>query len=298
MIKPKDIELIVIDTIDEMNAAVNLQNLIWGNVDPAPAHLLITAAGNGGLVIGAYSSNEIIGFLFGFLGLYKENDITKLKHSSHMLGIHPEHRNQGIGFMLKRAQWQLVRQQGIELVTWTYDPLESVNAYVNISKLGGISKTYKQNLYGSMSDELNAGIMSDRFQVDWWLNSRRVNKRLSNEPRRKLDLAHFLDGGAETINSTKLNNSGFPVPHQDQMDKIESVENQPKLVLFEIPSDFQEIKSNDLELAKNWRMYSRTIFELFFHYGYLITDFIYLEGKHSRCYYVLSQGDSTLGAME
>jgi predicted GNAT superfamily acetyltransferase len=146
-----------------------------------------------------------------------------------------------------------------------------------------------------MPDELNRGIPSDRFMVHWWINTQRVFRRLSKTSRKKLDLAHFLAADAQVINTTSLNEGGWPVPESDQMDLLEKPETQKAIVLFEVPADFQKLKASDIELAKNWRSYSRTIFELFFHHGYLATDMVYMSGKNPRSYYVLSQGNKTLG---
>ena len=110
-----------------------------------------------------------------------------------------------------------------------------------------------------------------------------------------MDLAHFLAADAEVINSTKLNDAGWPVPSKDRIDKIEDPKTRPMLTLFEIPSDFQGMKVADIELGREWRMYSRTIFKLFFYHGYMVTDMVFLPGNNPRSYYVLSQGDSTLG---
>ena len=200
-----------------------------------------------------------------------------------------------MGFKLKRAQWQIVRQQGLDLITWTYDPLESRNAYFNLAKLGAVCNTYLPNEYGDMLDELNRGIPSDRFMVHWWVNTQRVFHRLSRTARKRLDLAHFLAADAQVINTTSLNEDGWPVPESDRMDLLENPETQKAIVLFEVPSDFQGLKAADIELAKKWRSYSRTIFELLFHHGYLTTDMVYMSGKNPRSYYVLSQGNKTLG---
>ena len=90
------------------------------------------------------------------------------------------YRDSGIGFALKRAQWQMVRHQDLDHITWTYDPLLSRNAYLNIARLGAVCSTYRRSEYGEMRDGLNVGLPSDRFQVDWWLNSHRVQRRSAN----------------------------------------------------------------------------------------------------------------------
>ncbi len=322
-------QLRILETIEEMVAVEALQRIVWpGNeTDIVPAHLLITAAHNGGLVIGAYdlgaevapqdslepldfedrhkkdvsSSAPLVGFVFGFTGLDTSSGKMQVKHCSHMLGVHPAYRNQGIGFALKRAQWQMVRHQGLARITWTYDPLLSRNAHLNIARLGAVCNTYMREVYGEMRDALNVGTPSDRFQVDWWVNSERVTRRLSRQARLRLDLAHFLAAGAQIINPSHLNDRGLPVPGkvippQEFLDSAHSSEAEhiEALLLVEIPSDYLSIKAMDAELALAWRMHTRDIFENLFASGYWVTDFVYLPGEHPRSFYVLSFGESTL----
>lgn len=293
--KADKIELKVIESPAEMAAVEDLEKKVWPGINSVPYHVLLAVAHNGGILVGAYDGEDLVGYVFGFLGMYQTENGTEIKHCSHLLAIHPDYQSLGIGYKLKRAQWQLVRQQGLDLITWTYDPLESRNASLNIAKLGAVCNTYLRDEYGEMADELNQGIPSDRFLVHWWVNSNRAAQRLSKKTRKRLDLAHFLAAGAEIINDTKLNEAGLPVPDQDRMDTLEDPQTRPPITLFEIPADYQGMKTADLDLAIEWRLYSRTIFELFFQHGYLVTDLIYLPGSSPRTYYVLSQGDNTLG---
>jgi predicted GNAT superfamily acetyltransferase len=314
-------QLQIVDQPEQMTAIEELQRIVWpGNeTEIVPAHLLITFAHNGGFVIGAFYIEEsnlstnppagnnheyippgspLVGFVYSFPGLYQTADGPKLKHSSHQMGVHPDHRSHGLGFALKRAQWQMVRNQGIDRITWTYDPLMSRNAYLNISKLGAVCNTYMRDVYGHLRDGLNFGIATDRFQVDWWTNSTRVNQRLSKNARGKLDLAHFLSAGAEIVNPTYIDQNGLPHADFDQQEKmtIDFVKNKndPPLLLVEIPEDFLELKARDMDLAVKWRMLTRSLFEFYFEHGYYLTDFIHLTSKNARSFYVLSDGNSTL----
>jgi len=282
----------------------SLQAIVWPGDEReiVPVHLLLTAAHNGGLVIGAYAAEpltealQLVGFVFGFTGLYFTPDGPRAKHCSHMLGVHPDYRGQGLGFALKRAQWQIVRHQGIDRITWTYDPLLSLNARLNISHLGAVCNTYIRNAYGEMRDQLNAGLASDRFQVDWWVNSQRVNRRLSRAARQPLDLAHYLAAGIEVINPTAIGPTGWPEPPSVDDRSLpggDQADGRP-LLMIEIPADFQALKAAEPDLAVNWRTHSRLLFEDLFMKGYLVTDFIYLSGSMPRSFYVLSYGESTL----
>ena len=310
-----DWALKILESPQEMEAIENLQRLVWsGNeTEVVPAHILLAMVHNGGIAIGAYSRSSsdgaqdgdlenqpqqipsLLGFVFGFPGLYSTPDGPRPKHCSHMLGVHPDYRGYGIGFGLKRAQWQMVRYQEIDRITWTYDPLLSRNAFLNITRLGAVCNTYRRNEYGELRDDLNVGLPSDRFQVDWSVNSKRVERRLSKKARLPLDLAHFLAAGAEIINPTKTDDSGLPQPGAHNLaDFIEPQEEQTRIVLLEIPADFLALKNQDKELAIAWRTHTRELFEALFSSGYLVTDFIYLPGKSPRSYYVLSHGESTL----
>lgn len=290
-----NIKLRFIESPEDMRMVGELENKVWPGDQPVPYHILLAVVHNGGVLIGAYDGDDLVGYVFGFLGMYETEDGIKVKHCSHQLGIHPDYQDHGLGFKLKRAQWQIVRQQGLDLITWTYDPLESRNAYFNLAKLGAVCNTYLRNEYGDMLDELNRDIPSDRFMVHWWINTQRVFLRLSKTSRKKLDLAHFLAADAQVLNTTSLNEGGWPVPESDRMDLLEDPETQKAIVLFEVPADFQGLKVTDIELAKRWRSYSRTIFELLFHQGYLATDMVYMSGKNPRSYYVFSHGNKTLG---
>lgn len=289
------IEIRSLSTAQELSKTVLLHTSIWGQEDAVPSHILLAMVHNGGTAIGAFEGEKMVGFVYGFLGVQPHQGQSLLKHCSHQMAVLPEYRDSGLGYKLKRAQWQLVRQQGLELITWTYDPLETRNAYLNICKLGAVCNTYLPDYYGEMTDGLNAGMPSDRFQVDWWVNSRRVERRMSSQPRGKLDLAHFLAADAVVINTTILNDDGFAVPHQDELQLIEDPHTRPAIALFEVPANMQQIKTMDMDLARQWRSYTRIIFELFFYNQYIVTDVVYLPGDHGRAYYVLSYGNSTLG---
>lgn len=277
----------ILESPEDMTSVEELQRAVWpgSETDVVPAHMLITAMHNGGLVIGAFLEDRIIGFVFGFPGLEFVPDGPRPKHCSHMMGIHPDHRDSGIGFALKRAQWQMVRHQGLDHITWTYDPLLSRNAYLNIAKLGAVCNTYRRSEYGEMRDELNAGLPSDRFQVDWWVNTRRVERRLSKRPRRPLKLDNFAKADLRPLYSLQSQSGNWARP-PEHFSPLEG-----KLALAEIPSDFSALKDADFPLARDWRFFSREVFETAFAAGFIVTDFVY---DQSRSFYVLSHGESTL----
>ena len=289
------IEIRSLSLYEEMVEAEDLQRNVWprSETDIIPAHLSMAISHNGGVVLGAFDQDKLVGYLLGFLGTDSESPdriaMTRLKHWSHQMGVHPAYRGRSIGFMLKQAQREEVLQQGVRLITWTYDPLLSINAHLNIRRLGAVSNTYIQSAYGEMRDALNVGVESDRFQVDWWITSPRVASRFK-EARKPLNMAHYLDAGAEIVNPSTLDDEGHLYPGE-AISAPEGV-----VALVEIPPDFHALKRFDLCVAKSWREHSREVFISVFAAGYLVTDFLFLKGEEQpRSYYVLTHGEGKLG---
>ncbi len=284
------IDIRLLESPEELKAVEDLQRIIWpGNeIEIVPVHIFRATIHNGGLVLGAFSGKKLVGFVFGFPGYELDGKMPRNYHASHMAGVHPEFRNAGIGYKLKRAQWQLVRRQGINRITWTYDPLQSRNANLNISKLGAVCNTYIPDYYGEMRDELNAGMPSDRFQVDWWVNSNRVKRRLATLKPPQINISQYLNAGIPVINQTIVNEAGFIVPDAASEDR-----SQAPMLLLEIPGDIQSIKQVDLNLAVSWSNHIRELFLDLFNRGYIATDFAYFSGEPQHSYYVLTYGEAT-----
>jgi len=281
----------ILETPDEMKAVEDLQRVVWpgSETDVVPAHLLLTAAHNGGLVLGAFVGERLVGMVFGFPGVESVPDGPRPKHCSHMLGVHPDVRGSGVGFALKRAQWQMIRRQGLDHITWTYDPLLSRNAYLNVARLGAVCDTYLREVYGEMRDGLNAGLPSDRFQVDWWILTQRVFRRLGRKPRRTFNMLHFSEAGVAPSYACDRLPGGWIAP-PGNMPSLTS-----RLLLAEIPPDFTALKAADWSLARDWRLFTRDLFEKAFAGGYIVTDFIFDQsGDGPRSFYVLAHGETTL----
>jgi predicted GNAT superfamily acetyltransferase len=162
--------------------------------------------------------------------------------------------------------------------------LLSRNAHLNIARLGAVCSTYLPSEYGEMHDDLNAGLPSDRFQVDWWINTERVRRRLSRRSRPTLTIEHYrlaeatlLEASLEQAPAAAQPPQGIPVL-------------SGHLLLIEIPFDFLAMKAADLPLARAWRFYTQAVFEEAFATGYLVTDFVHDKG---RSFYVLTHGETT-----
>ncbi len=254
------IEVRRLRTPQEADLAVEIERAVWGG-DETPAHVMLTAAHNGGLLAGAFVDGVLAGFVWGFLGFDERMHPPRLKHCSHQLGVHPAYRNQGLGFLLKRFQWEFVRSQGIELITWTYDPLLATNAHLNIARLGSARNPYRCDEYGHLNDELNAGLPTDRFQVDLWVNSQRVDGAMNgNAPPLSAAESRWLNPPDEA--------GELMPPSQPDIVRL------PARVALAIPLDFQAERANCPQLAAAWRSATRDAFEALFASGYTVTGFL------------------------
>jgi len=140
-----------------------------------------------------------------------------------------------------------------------------------------------------LHDGLNAGLPTDRFQVDWWINTRRVRHRLGKRARGKLNLDHFEKADLQPLYMLQTGIEGLPQP-PEQFSPFSG-----SILLAEIPSDFTALKAANFALARDWRYFSREVFEIAFAEGYLVTDFIFqtTEGN-PRSLYILTNGETTL----
>ena len=295
------VDLRVLETPAEMRAVEELAATVWpgSDRDIVPDHLLLSVAHNGGLVAGAFDGDRLVGFVFGYPGLQGSSDGFRPKHCSHQLAVHPDYRSAGVGFALKRLQWRFVRDQGLDRITWTYDPLLSRNAHLNIAKLGAVCNTYLRDAYGNQRDELNAGLASDRFEVDWWINSGRVLRRMQDnsqeqtpEARRAREAAGFdatLLKRAVRLNPPSSGKLPPPPLLQELKAREAGYRGGPACVLVEIPHDFASVKATDAALAADWRAHTRACFEHLFGEGFAVTGFLHRAGPRPRATYVLTR---------
>ncbi len=250
-----------LSTFDEYLAAEELQQICWQTepIDAVPAHLLLTIQSESGLVLGAFTpGGELIGFVFGFLG--RESD--HLKHCSHMAAVHPYYRDHNLGYRLKLAQRTFMLEQGLEICTWTYDPLEARNAVLNIAKLGATASIYKRNIYGQRLGGLNAALPTDRFHVRWEVNSPRA--------------LHCVSTGQRVIAPCVVDAVQMPtrIALHNDLPYLAATGPLPDgpLIGIQIPTDIQQLKRLDLEAARNWRFGTRALFESAFRAGYTVIN--------------------------
>jgi predicted GNAT superfamily acetyltransferase len=243
-------------TLEEREACVALQEETWGHNfrDRVPGSILMVAGEIGGVVSGAFEDGRLVGFVFGLTGVRD----GRLVHWSDMLAVRDSHRGRGLGLALKLHQRERLLAAGVETVLWTFDPLESRNAHLNLRRLGAIAKTYHRDLYGPPDSPLHAGIGTDRLLAEWPIASDRVRRRLDGVPDDGMD-------GAPLLNPAR---AGDPFPRPST--GVRAPAGDAVRVAF--PRDIQRLKVGDGDLARAWRLNVREALERSFAAGYVATD--------------------------
>lgn len=271
-----------VKTIGEYLACEELQKQVWrfSDREVVPKNELISIQRSGGVVLGAFESRTMIGFAFALPGV--QNGRTYL--SSRMLGVLPGVRNKGVGFELKRAQREYARSMGLPLVTWTFDPLQGMNAYLNLEKLGVVIHEYLVNLYGTIPSPLSSGLDSDRFVAEWWIESAWVRDALAGS-RAKPDPAALLGRKGWAPANGTFADDGIRVADEAHLRRRE------RRLLVEIPADIAAVKRRSPACAREWRAHTRRVFLHYLKRGYAVTRFASaaVDGER-RSFYVLEKG--------
>ncbi len=183
------------ESLEDMQAAFSLQREVWNFSDEelVPVRVFVVASKIGGQVVGAFDGSELIAYALALPGI---RDGHPYLHSQ-MLAVRQKYRNAGLGRQLKLYQREDALARGIELMEWTFDPLEIKNAYLNIEKLGAIVRRYSVNQYGITSSPLQGGLPSDRLIAEWWMKSRRVAAVLGKGSRPGFETQERIDVPAE-----------------------------------------------------------------------------------------------------
>ena len=168
-----------IDDVARMRAVEELQKEVWGipDIEVVPVTQLVAAKEAGGTLIGAYDADVLVGFVYGFPSF----EYGQAAHHSHMLAVKTAYRNLDLGRRLKLAQREHVIAQGIAVMTWTFDPLQSLNAHFNFSKLGVVADRYLVDFYGAEAASFLHQTGTDRLWVSWWLTSDHVKRTISGD---------------------------------------------------------------------------------------------------------------------
>ena len=243
------VEVRSLHDIRKFQKLTDIQKSAWGfdDLHAEPHYLMSRVQKYGGLVQGLFRDGEMLGFTYAIIGKWKGEYILY----SHMAAVKKQHQSRGYGFILKKAQRKALLRMGYETVLWNFDPLESMNSYFNIHRLGAVSEEFDPNIYGVGDSGLHAGLTTDRLIATWRLKSKRVVNRL-REKHPPL---------VEAVPEAAIDSLGRPTAY------------------IETPVDIRAIKARGMEEAVAWRERHRRLFIPAFEKGYIVEEFVFSEGR-------------------
>lgn len=269
-------------TLEECRKVADLEKIVWSYADAedvVPPAVLIVSIKRGGILLGAFDdAGEMKGFVYSVPALKAGRTIQW----SHMLGVTPDVRAGGLGLRLKLAQRQQALRMGIDVIEWTYDPLQALNAHLNFTKLGVVVEEYEENVYGQSSSPLHKATPTDRFITQWRLTTPHVERRLSAPTSPLMRDSTVMS--AVLVNPSKA--AGDWLEPGDPMLDADS----GRRLLVEIPTGFSDMQLRRPELALAWRLTTRKIFQTYFARGFRAVDF-FLAGDAGRGQYLLARKD-------
>jgi predicted GNAT superfamily acetyltransferase len=251
------------ETIADYAACQQAQRRAWGIVDDSyvlPIATMVGAQHHGGLVLGAFlPDGEAVGLSFAFLGRSGNRPCLY----SQLTGVVPGYQGRGLGSRFKEFQRDYAISIGIEIIAWSFDPLQVGNARFNLHRLGAYSHRYLENMYGTRTDALNAGVPTDRLIAEWPVIS---------EPQ--------IKAKSSTTNAPRL----MEGPEKPIVAGLGAGEE--RTVLVEIPREIHSLRRDAPDLAERWRSAVAEALKLAFDAGYTAIDVIDVEG---RPFYILER---------
>jgi predicted GNAT superfamily acetyltransferase len=224
------VALRTLDSLEDAQAVRGVIEVVWG-AQVMPRELLRAFQHAGSVLVGAADRGDgaFAGFVLGFLGWD-----GGLHLHSHMLAVVPARQCGGIGAALKLAQRATCLEHGVDEVRWTFDPLVARNARFNLVKLGASATRLLASHYGQMTDRLNAGDRSDRFEVRWRLQSERTDGALHGRAISPPSGPVLLERGPS-------------------LEPVETGAAPEPGAVIRIPADHFELRRRDSGLGRAWR---------------------------------------------
>jgi predicted GNAT superfamily acetyltransferase len=252
------IEIRQLVAIEDFIKLPEIEKSAWGFSDKEvePHHLMTRVQKYGGLVQGLFLDEVMIGFSYAIIGKWKGSYFIY----SHMVAVRQELQGKGYGFLLKKGQREAILSMGYSIIRWNFDPLESLNSYFNMHRLGVICEEYEWNVYGEGTCGLHRGLPTDRLIATWYLESDRVIK--------------------------KINKKDPPIFQDVSVNQLNTFSNE--IAYIEIPKDIRTLRESDLKAAYEWRMRTRDLFETAFREKYVAEDIVFSMDQ-KRIFYKLKR---------
>lgn len=230
------VEIRLLSEVGDFARVAALFQSIWtkqGETSPVNVETLRALSKAGSYVGGAFEHDELVGACFGFFAAPDQRALH-----SHIAGVSSRMRGRSVGFALKVHQRAWALEEGLDEISWTFDPLISRNAHFNLVKLAATPTSYHRNFYGHMADALNGADDTDRMLVTWYVRDPRVVAACHGEPfdaARDIAAAEPLLGVGEDLG---------PLRHRTDA----------RLVRVALPRDIETLRLTEPALATAWRL--------------------------------------------
>ena len=270
-----------LETVGDLRLALQVEKEVWGldDADVTPLTTAVATRAAGAYWLGAFAGDQLVGIAYAFPSFHN----GRAGFHSHLLAVRPSHRSSGLGYRLKLAQREHALSIGINEITWTFDPLRSLNAHLNFSRLGVICDTYRIDFYGPQTSSPLHRNGTDRLWVTWQLGNARVERRLRGGDNRLevLDALKHLDP------LLRFNGDGVPV-----LGDVSAALARQR-VAIEIPSDIDAVEGRDMALARQWRQSTRTAFTEALKAGFIVQEFCRcIRGQQGPGAYLLERAET------
>jgi predicted GNAT superfamily acetyltransferase len=287
-------------TLDEFRQVIALELAIWGYtdyVDVVTLPMFIITVKRGAILIGVFDeSGRMVGFVYSIVGMKNGRPMQW----SHMAGVLPEYRNKGVGRDLKLAQRERAIAAGYDLIEWTFDPLQAANAHLNFAKLGVVADEYAINIYGQSSSALHRGTPTDRLVVQWNIREPHVERRIqgstfegSTFEGSRFEGSRFEGSAGRWVARAREAAEAPTVNRTAEMgawwvNQSTDLDIDSRRVWIEIPTGFTEMQQQAPDLALQWRLQTREMFQTYFMRGLRAVDFELLK-EQRRGRYLLAR---------
>jgi predicted GNAT superfamily acetyltransferase len=246
-----------------------------------PTPLFAITVKRGGILIGAFDGERMVAFVYSLPAIVD----GKPAQWSHMLGVLPAYRDAGLGRELKLLQRDRALAMGLDLIEWTYDPLQALNAHLNFAKLGIVVHEYEENIYGASTSPLHRGNPTDRFVAQWWIRRPHVERRIGPKT------------GPDALTKTVRSHEAAAPGRVNRVDGAAACAEvnlslTDTRLLVEIPTGFTEMLAGQPALAMAWRMATRQIFTTYFGRGYQAVDFLLDRAGKKGAYLLVNRTEA------
>ena len=266
----KAIKIRKVDQYEDFEKLVEIQKAVWKHEDAelTPVHQFRISSAMGGILLGAYVSRDLAGFVFSFPAVFRK----KLGQHSHHLAVLPAYQGLGLGKRLKWAQREQALKMDYDRITWTMDPLQTRNANLNFHSLGARSGTYLPHFYGpTPSLTVVPNLPTDRLLVEWPLRHKNVAAR-----RRDRFKIYEVNKIPKALERKSTVGGSFPCRPKLSL--------AGKTLLVEVPQSRKSWAARTA-LISAWQTALRRALRHYFNRGYAVTDFLFGD----RCFYVLEK---------